>query len=788
MVLLANAPELRAGTISFNLRSASVIAGGDGTAVFEGTVTNNSGQTLNASDFFFNFFGFDASIVTPTQDLGLTSDPHIPNGTTSSLLDLFRVLLNGASAGSIYTVNAQLEDVNSDLSADQFVTVSMSTGPGTVVPEPVTLGYSCLVLILIGALALRSGLSRTERTGILLLLALSLAPGRPGCAQAATGPILSTQAPMAGMASGAYFIVLPILNSGTADATNIQVNSVTLHGVAATGPALPIALGTISPGAVETVDLHFDPSGLTAGQKYLLTLRGTYEANGTALGFALNYILLFGAPSIFELPPDPLSVTPALDSVHSITQGISAANGGTVTTTGADGSAFSLTIPPNSLASDERITMTPVTGMDGIPAGGTFVAGVEMQPDGLRFLQPATLSIQPPVAVSAEKAVGYGYHGSGQNFHLEPLFPDSALTLQINHFSGVGILENDIRLQIVNQMFAAEDRLSNAIAGKLNCPIICTQVQDILQQYYEQVLNPLLDKAVSDDAAVPEMVGASVAWLEFVKANNLLQSEPFKTEVASVGTRFLDAIVNLFNQSFVKCSQDQADAARMVDLSGMLYSIEALLKGSNSAGSLSLLLPDYAVKIADCNVGAVQVDFDSHIAGTLTTGPLVIAATAHFQENGLELRFDPTTLRYSGSGPLNYLSFSYGQSLPGLGDCSTYSTNSGILNGLGSFDLNVLANLDHPVLHLDLIAQISENLAAGFIYPGTGCSKGPPTLTPWGSYFLGTSLYSPTPVSPLFVPVSTTQKFSVSGTAKTSSQAAVGFSDSTVTLTQVSKQ
>jgi hypothetical protein len=169
-------------------------------------------------------------------------------------------------------------------------------------------------------------------------------------------------------------------------------------------------------------------------------------------------------------------------------------------------------------------------------------------------------------------------------------------------------------------------------------------------------------------------------------------------------------------------------------------------------------------------------------------GILQVAVTAHFQETGLQMKFDPTTLRYSGSGPLNYLSFHYGQSLPGVTDCSTYSTNGGTLNASGGFDLNVLANLQNPVLHVDASPFIFENLAAGFIYPQQGCAKGASVKTPWGSYFLGVSLYWPTPVSPFFVPINSTQKFMVNGTDKLSNQVSIGFSDSTVTVTQVNKQ
>jgi hypothetical protein len=65
---------------------------------------------------------------------------------------------------------------------------------------------------------------------------------------------------------------------------------------------------------------------------------------------------------------------------------------------------------------------------------GTFVSGVEMQPEGLFFLQAATLTIRPSMNLSSDHAQGYGYHDSGQNFHLEPLAAGTPLTRQCCKF------------------------------------------------------------------------------------------------------------------------------------------------------------------------------------------------------------------------------------------------------------------------------------------------------------------------------------------------------------------
>lgn len=97
--------------------------------------------------------------------------------------------------------------------------------------------------------------------------------------------------------------------------------------------------------------------------------------------------MTYGVPTIFDHTPSPVTVSPTLDTERAITQVISATNGGTLTTTGADGSVFQLTFPANALASDEQVTMTPLALFGGLPVSGGLRAGVDLQPDGLPLKQ-----------------------------------------------------------------------------------------------------------------------------------------------------------------------------------------------------------------------------------------------------------------------------------------------------------------------------------------------------------------------------------------------------------------
>ena len=139
--LLSASVWAKADPISFQLTTTQITTVSQGTVTFDGTVTNNSGGTLNASDFFFNFFDFDPSSVSQTiQDLGVATDFLIPNGTSSGVVALFDVTLGSVPAGSSFPIDVVLQDTNSDSSATQTVTVTVpGTGTETTIPEPATL-------------------------------------------------------------------------------------------------------------------------------------------------------------------------------------------------------------------------------------------------------------------------------------------------------------------------------------------------------------------------------------------------------------------------------------------------------------------------------------------------------------------------------------------------------------------------------------------------------------------------------------------------------------------------
>lgn len=108
--------------------------------VFSGTIANNTGVSLNASDLFLDFSGYDVGFVTLTQLLGAPGFA-IADGTVSSFNDLFRFDLGAAAqVPATFFADVVVQDVNNNFS--DVTTVSVST-----VPEPGIYGLTGLALI-----------------------------------------------------------------------------------------------------------------------------------------------------------------------------------------------------------------------------------------------------------------------------------------------------------------------------------------------------------------------------------------------------------------------------------------------------------------------------------------------------------------------------------------------------------------------------------------------------------------------------------------------------------------
>lgn len=119
--------------------------------------------------------------------------------------------------------------------------------------------------------------------------------------------------------------------------------------------------------------------------------------------------------------PNPLSVSARPDTGRAVAARVGA-EGGIIEATGADGTRYTLSIPPEALLYTEVITLTPVAAIDQMPFATPRTHAVSVAPEGLLFVEPATLTIVPPASASGSgQMVGFAYQGAGAEFHLRTL-------------------------------------------------------------------------------------------------------------------------------------------------------------------------------------------------------------------------------------------------------------------------------------------------------------------------------------------------------------------------------
>ncbi|MGE3886062.1 MAG: hypothetical protein AB7H81_06515 [Vicinamibacterales bacterium] len=152
-------------------------------------------------------------------------------------------------------------------------------------------------------------------------------------------------------------------------------------------------------------------------------------------------ILAIETQSILNLPPATVTTDPGRAG-----SAVVGAAGGAVTASAGDGTLYTLNVPEGALAVDTTITLTPLTGLAGLPVPVTLAAGVRGEPSGLRFTRPATLVVELPQPLEGD-VFGMPMPDSGAGFDLQPVARSgNRLQMPVEHFSVVAIPRTDAEL------------------------------------------------------------------------------------------------------------------------------------------------------------------------------------------------------------------------------------------------------------------------------------------------------------------------------------------------------
>lgn len=263
-------------------------------------------------------------------------------------------------------------------------------------------------------------------------------------------------------------------------------------------------------------------------------------------------------PSIdFTGPANPLDVEAHTDQNRRTTATIDSL-GGTLETTGADGTHYKLTVPQGALLSPEQISMTPIAAVDDLPFAGGLAAGVQLEPSGLRFSDYVTVEISGHPPVEPAQETGFLYQRDGVEFQLYPVQESaSKTTFKIIHFSGVGIAkgtEAERNAQLLRATRDVEGRFGQQLATYIRPgeEINYTSVKATLRAYHDQILKPLVTAAATDDGLAIQAIQRYLSWSRMVQL--LFADEDFMlAERAALEDQWLAIIKNAAKKAYRRC-------------------------------------------------------------------------------------------------------------------------------------------------------------------------------------------------------------------------------------------
>lgn len=124
--------------------------------------------------------------------------------------------------------------------------------------------------------------------------------------------------------------------------------------------------------------------------------------------------------------PEPTTVKATFDTArHSDVTYVASTGQEPIEVTAADGTAYSLSIPDGALPPGQPVRLTVLSSVQGGGLNG-IQGGVRIEPEGMVFARPATLTIAAAPAPDGQQSVGFTFQADGQRFGLSPAAAEPA--------------------------------------------------------------------------------------------------------------------------------------------------------------------------------------------------------------------------------------------------------------------------------------------------------------------------------------------------------------------------
>lgn len=297
-------------------------------------------------------------------------------------------------------------------------------------------------------------------------------------------------------------------------------------------------------------------------------------------------------PQLAEESGAPLSVETGLEADRAVRQVLSA-EGGTLGATAADGSKFVLTIPPNALADNTEIALTPVADISGLPSGVTLAAAVQLSPDDLLLFEPARLVILPARAIAADQEITFSWSGGGEFVHAVPVSLQSETPeFHLLHFSGAGIAAgSDSAAQPIVKAPAARcsDEFGSRIVELIRRARVAmlsgraVQGEEIIDAYaavsatyLNDVLKPLVSEAARNDSLFPCLMSDYLAWH---RGGVLFMGEAFDSRFGAEAEALSESLLgaplsNFFEGCYSRCTKGESPVFQAVSMGAVIRHLE----------------------------------------------------------------------------------------------------------------------------------------------------------------------------------------------------------------------
>ncbi|GGO26201.1 hypothetical protein [Deinococcus humi] len=342
----------------------------------------------------------------------------------------------------------------------------------------------------------------------------------------------------------------------------------------------------------------------------------------------------------------PMDVQIVPDTVRTVSKVVTSA-GGQLTVQGADGTTYTLTVPEGALLGRETIRMTPVIRVDALPLHGGLIGAVHLEPKGLEFLEPLTLTITPRTKLDASQLRAFNSHALGQEFYLQPLrVSNGGVEMLLNHFSNPGVAlatvaDEDLLAPLVPT--DPRDRLeTDAARSKADATF--------MKGVYSDKVRPELTAAQMDDARLKSAIKLFLAWRNSVQSSGL--DEVMKAQIFEGWSLIARGIEHAVNRASASCVQDR-DLSRLTDLLGWITWVKRNPRlGPYFTGKLAA----FEAKAENC--ATFELTFDSVLdEHTLELsdgdGPDPTNLTSHFEMGAkVTVKYSVAKGTLEGQGPM----------------------------------------------------------------------------------------------------------------------------------------